>query len=106
MIRDDLYAAIREVVREVVREELRAAQQVDEFLTVAQAAQLADVSRGTIRRWIKLGQLTEHRAGPRLRVRRADLVALLAAPRRGHVPPDESPEARARRDVGRWLADG
>src|SRR5579884_3287782 len=51
----------------------------DDLLTTAEAADLLKVSQVTIGRWIKRGRLPAYHLGPRkLRVRRADLAALLS----------------------------
>lgn len=50
-----------------------------EFLPLADAADYAQVSVRTIRRWIAIGSLTAHRVGPRLlRIERADLDSMIA----------------------------
>jgi excisionase family DNA binding protein len=68
---------IVDVVREEVRRVLGEATQSDEYLTTAEAAEVAKVAQGTIRRWIRDGRLTPHHAGRELRVRRLDLDALM-----------------------------
>ena len=60
---------------------------IEEYLTVAEAADLFRVNRSTIRRWISAGKLPASRVGARrLALRRADLAKLITpvAPR-----PDE-----------------
>lgn len=72
---------LRELIVDLVREEVRRvlgeATQPDEFLTTAEAAEVAKVAQGTIRRWIRDGRLTPHHAGRELRVRRVDLDAIM-----------------------------
>ncbi len=85
---------LRDVVRGVVREELHAALQAqarrnapgeadDEgegYMSLAQAARLAAVAPGTIRRWIRERRLKASRAGRVFRIRRRELERFLAAP--------------------------
>lgn len=92
---------LRLLVREIVRSEIRGAideARGDEFLSTRDAAKLASVAEGTIRRWIREGQLNGHRAGRVMRILRTDLQALL---RKGpSQPSNDSPEAMARRELG------
>lgn len=85
---------LRELVRDVVREEIRAAlderstasQQrngprgasEDGYLSLARAANVADVAPGTLRRWIRSGRLTARRAGRVYRIARRELEDFLA----------------------------
>lgn len=99
---DELVAGLRVLVRAIARQEvalaLADARDSDEYLSTAGAAALAGVAPGTIRRWIKEGRLTGHRAGRVLRVRRCELMALLESDQR---PISEaSPEELARRHFG------
>lgn len=81
-----LAESLRDLVRDVVREELtRALAERDapsEFLTVAQAASVARVACGTIRRWVREGRIADHRAGRVVRVRRDELHRLMRGQRR------------------------
>jgi excisionase family DNA binding protein len=90
---DAFRALLLGVVREVLREELGARPAAtEEYLSVARAAEVADVTAGTIRTWMSEGRLARFRAGRELRVRRADLERLL----RGEAPGTEaSPEEAA-----------
>jgi excisionase family DNA binding protein len=54
-------------------------------LTIAEAAQRADKSAGTIRRWVREGKLPASSAAGRRLIEERDLEAVLAAPR-GTVP--------------------
>ena len=106
---NDLGAVLREVVRDVVREELAGLvalrSDADRYLPTADAASLAGVAKGTIRRWVRENRIPGHRAGRVLRVRTSDLQRLLASG--AHAPrKDEalSPEELARRDFGRKAA--
>lgn len=90
--------ALRAILREIVREELaerregpRGATGPDAYLATSDAAKLARVAPGTIRRWMREGRLPRRRAGRELRVKRADLEALLVAeaPAKGELSPEE-----------------
>jgi excisionase family DNA binding protein len=60
----------------------------DEFVTVHEIAELLKVNQQTVRNWIDRGELAAVRVGARrVRVRRADLDAYLAA---GEQESDES----------------
>jgi excisionase family DNA binding protein len=69
--------AIAQRILEVLdeRADLAAAVSPEQRLSVAKAAELADVAPDTLRRAIRAGQLPAYRAGTRLKVRHADLVA-------------------------------
>ncbi len=80
-----------EGIRRVVREEVRAALHdhgppsepivlaETEYLSVAEAADLARLHHSTIRQWIKEGSLKAYRAGRVYRIRRDDLQAKLTS---------------------------
>lgn len=91
--------ALRAVIAQVVRDELAKsdAKPPDEYMSTTAAAQLADVAVVTIRRWVKIGKLPEHRAGRLVRVRRADLERLLREP---YANDSLTPEQLARRKYG------
>ncbi len=94
---------LEDIIRRIVREELAAAandqQPASEYLSTTEAAALARVTPGTIRRWIREGELTRHAAGAHVRVKRDELEAFL---RCDVVPIDKnlSPRERARRRFG------
>jgi excisionase family DNA binding protein len=97
-----LRAMIIEVVRDVVKEEIgRAVAKTssDEYLSPAEAARIASVAPGTIRRWMREGRIATHRAGRSVRVRRTDLVVFLRAERK--PAPTMTPEQLADRDFAR-----
>jgi excisionase family DNA binding protein len=96
---DALRRLVEDAVRRVVREELAARPTGDVFLSVAKAAEVVEVSSATIRTWIRLGKLTRLHAGRELRVSRAELERLLVTCS-NVVVGDDSPEARAARDLG------
>jgi excisionase family DNA binding protein len=100
----DLETGLRTLIAEIVRNEVRTAlagvTTPDEYLSTSAAAAFAQVADGTIRRWIREGRLVEHRAGRVMRVRRADLQALLQTGRRSRHVSDMTPEDLAARDFG------
>jgi excisionase family DNA binding protein len=87
--------ALREMIRAVVREELQ--RMAPDYLTTAQAARVASLTQDTIREWIQSGRLRSVRAGRAHRIKRADLDAALALPRRVETA---APESIARRKFG------
>jgi excisionase family DNA binding protein len=104
-----LEAALREILRDVVRDELRTALAAearprqagptapaseDAYLSVANAAQLADLAPNTIRTWIRDGRLVAHRAGRVLRVRRSELTSFLSVAPPKHKKVDIAARAR------------
>lgn len=87
VVDDSFRQLVRETVRQVLREELApltrrngVAQPTadDGYLSVAKAARLADVAPGTIRAWIRAGQLTAQHAGRVLRISRSELTQFMA----------------------------
>lgn len=91
---------LRALVRDIVRDELsreKSPQDPIGHLSTRAAAKHAGVAMGTIRRWIRDGKLQELRAGRHLRVRRADVDALLRGERLGT---DATPEELARQAFG------
>lgn len=95
-----LRALIADEVRRVLREEIGRLAEHDEYLSIASAARVAEVTPDTIRAWIREGRLGEHWAGRERRVLRSELERALATP-----PPrsdsDVSPEEAARRFLAR-----
>lgn len=94
----DLEQAIRRIVREELAKQ-KPANDESGYLSVAEAAAFARVSPGTVRRWVRRGELTRHEAGARVLVKRDELEKFLAC---DVVPIDAhlSPEERARRRFG------
>jgi excisionase family DNA binding protein len=90
----------RLVAEEVARQlaELRPAQAPPVLLTCREAAALARVNPGSVRRWIRTGRLPATGSGRLLRIQVADLERLLASGRRRD--PGSSAEDRAERDFG------
>lgn len=97
----DVEVALRKLIREIARDEItRALSEHDapaEYLSTSDAAALAGVATGTIRRWMREGRLARHGSGRLVRVRRVDVERILKCPPRG---PDATPEELAIRDFG------
>lgn len=97
-----LAGAIRQLVQTEVAAQVAAAlaerPAVAELLSTAEAAGYAKVSPRSIRRWLDQGKLRALYAGRELRIRRADLDALMRGGRRRKV--ELSPEALARELAG------
>jgi excisionase family DNA binding protein len=49
----------------------------EEFLTVAEVAEILKLNQQTVRNWIDQGSLPAHRVGRRVRIRRSDLDRML-----------------------------
>lgn len=99
---DPVESAVRDLVK-ALRDELTKARPANddhsEYMSTTEAASLARVSQGTIRRWVREGELTRHEAGSRVLVRRAELEKLLrASTSRNDM--HLSPAERARRRFG------
>ena len=85
-----LREALRDLVREEVAVAVRAALAGDggaqssrtEYLSTADAARLAAVAQGTVRRWVREGRIEACGAGREIRLRRADVEALMRGGRR------------------------
>src|SRR5581483_7823013 len=50
---------------------------LEEFLTVAEVAEMLRLNQQTVRNWIDQGSLPAHRVGRRVRIRRSDLDRML-----------------------------
>lgn len=98
-----LLHVITDAVRQVVREELSKVPERSEYLSVREAAEIADVIPGTIRSWIEAGKLGRYQAGRHVRVKRSELDALLRQPSTTdrEVSPEEQAFAAFRRRSGR-----
>jgi excisionase family DNA binding protein len=94
---------ITDAVRQVLREELSKAPERSEYLSVREAAEIADVIPGTIRSWIDSGKLGRFQAGRHVRIKRSDLDALLGQPvaKEREPSPEELAFAAFRRRSGR-----
>lgn len=101
---DKLRAAVATAVTGIVKAILEATRDIarndeapqPEYLTPSAAASFASVTPETIRRWVRAGKLRGYASGRYVRVKRAELEALL----RDGSPATMSPEARAMRDFG------
>lgn len=87
------------LIRKIVREEVEAATPT-EFLSTGEAAELARVAPGTIRRGIREHRLEQHRVGREVRVKRAAVEALLRRDAKPANIAEFTPEEQARRDFG------
>jgi excisionase family DNA binding protein len=107
-LHDEFRVIVEDALRKVLREERSRASQApgpdDHFLSVADAAALASVTPGTIRKWVKEHKLVRYGTRRVLRVRRSELLALLAGP--DDSSDDLSPEALADRDHARARETG
>ena len=67
----------------------------EEFLTVAEVAELLKLNQQTVRNWIDQGSLPALKVGRRVRIRRSDLERVLedGAMRSGKGAPSEGPNA-------------
>ena len=109
-----LEAALRDVIASVVRAEVRAALKEErehavpsspplgstEYVSVREAAKVADVHEATIRSWLRQGRLPQHRAGRHYRIKAVELRALLDGPSGAATPAvqtGDAVEARAKR---------
>jgi len=95
----DLEHIVRAIVRDELSKQRDAKPANDAYLSVAEAAALARVSPGTVRRWVRRGELTRYEAGTRVLVKRDELEAFLTC----EVTPIDinlTPEERARRRFG------
>jgi excisionase family DNA binding protein len=93
---NDALEGLRTFIADVVRAELKLhapAPANDEYISTADAARIARVTTGTIRRWVRARQLTKHGTG-RVRIRREELERYLSG------EAEASPEDRARRRFG------
>ena len=68
---------------------------MDEFLTVAEVAEILKLNQQTVRNWIIDGSLPALRAGRRVRIRRQDFLAFLDNGYTGHGPPRRAFDAQA-----------
>ena len=62
----------------------------EEFLTVAEVAEMLKLNQQTVRNWIDQGSLPAHRVGRRVRIRRSDLDRMLEE---GYTVRSTSPSA-------------
>jgi len=88
---------LRAFIASVVRDELKSAPAPanDEYLSTSDAAQIARVTTGTIRRWVREKTLTKYGKGARVRIRRDELEEYLSS-----TTVEATPEDRARKRFG------
>lgn len=114
-----LETAIRDAVAEAIGPllgELRALKQQlanlqqgggpaeeEAFLSISAAAALVGVGPAAIRNWIRVGRLPRHGRGHFVRVRRADLVAMMTGGEEVAMPCDMKELAQAMRQRGKRL---
>jgi len=67
----------------------------DDFLTVAEIAQILKLNQQTVRNWIENGTLPALRVGRRVRVRRSDFDALVERGRTAPAPASGPSPAQA-----------
>ena len=78
IVRDELRRVLREEMRFAVSELQSATPAPKEFLSVAEAAALLDVSETTVREWMANG-LKRYGQDRVVRIRRSELLAFLSA---------------------------
>lgn len=83
-IEEAIEAAVKRAVEKALLQMRPATNATDELLSVESAAELADVSKATIRRWIEQGMLKRYGSGRAVRVRREDVLSVR--------PPEVDPE--------------
>ena len=95
---DALVKLVEDAVRRAQKEHVPQTTE-DIYLSVARAADVAEVNPATVRKWVEEGRLGRYRAGRELRAKRSELDRLLAT---GWADEEtDSPEALARRAFGR-----
>jgi excisionase family DNA binding protein len=103
----ELREIIRDEIRTVIRQELgHKPAATGDYVSVAEAAQIASVSPQTIRVWTKAGKLRGYNAGRVLRVRRQELEDFLAAGPSPATTNDLSPKELADRRFRQRQAAG
>lgn len=103
-----LRALVADAVRPVVREELNRTAGVSSYISVQAAAERIDVAPATIRQWIGENKLGRYHAGRELRVKVAELEALVASehqPRQATAGTNSTPEAMGVRDALRDMRE-
>lgn len=107
VVQDTLDLRLRQLISEIVRDEVRAA--LDQaalpseapYMSTREAAELARVTPDTVRRWIAEGQLHAVGAGREIRIKRAELEALMKRGRVKRSSIEQSPEFLAREALKR-----
>ncbi len=75
---DQFRLLVESIVRDVLAKQPTAAN--DEYLSTDEAAEVAHVTSGTIRRWVREKKLKRYSAGAHIRVRRSEIDRLLLGP--------------------------
>ncbi len=78
----------------------------EEFLTVAEVAELLKINQQTVRNWIDRGELAAVRAGRRVRIRRSALDEVLTAVNTPKPVTDPAPEGPSGEDFWGGIAVG
>jgi excisionase family DNA binding protein len=88
----DALDGLRAFIASVVRDELKStpAPANDEYLSTADAAKIARVTTGTIRRWVREKTLTKYGKGARVRIRRDELEEYLSGSTAAAGPEDRA----------------
>jgi len=96
----DPLEGLRSFIASVVRDEMKLTTKPanDEYLSTADAAQIARVTPGTVRRWVREKVLTKHGRGARVRIRRDELEEYLSGTEEAAATPAD--RARKRFGVG------
>jgi len=80
-LREFIRPVVYEVVREVVREELASrptpVNEPEEYLSIKKASRRYDIPEGTLRNWIKSGQLTRYKIYTSVRLKVSEIESLL-----------------------------
>ena len=92
-VKQALAAFIDERIEAALSRAIRPAN--DEYLSTSAAAKAANVTVGTIRRWVRERHLTKHVAHNRVRIKRSELERYLVG-----APQNESPSEKAKRRHG------
>lgn len=93
---DALKPLVDEVVRRVLAELGKQPANDEAYLSTAKAAELASVTQGTIRRWVKAGKLTRYGKGQRVRVLKSEVEAMMRATENETLSPEELARRRSR----------
>ncbi len=78
----------------------------EEFLTVAEVAELLKINQQTVRNWIDRGELAAVRAGRRVRIRRSALEEVLTAVSNPKPVVEPAPEGPSGEDFWGGIAVG
>lgn len=76
-IRPIVYEAVREVVREELANRPTPANEAAEYLSIKKASLRFDIPEGTLRNWIKRGQLPKYKIHGSIRLKVSEIENLL-----------------------------